>query len=80
VSGMDGARASRRSNAASVGATQSAQTRKCPRCLRKGAMGSRIRVDDGWSARVCRWCAHSTGIIDGKPFGYDVTPEPGARS
>lgn len=80
MSGMDGARAGRRSAAARKGATASAKRRKCPRCLRKAALSERIVHEDGSSARRCNYCGHEVGHIWGEAFGYDVTPEPGARS
>lgn len=75
---MDGANASRRSNAARRGATRSARHRKCPRCLRLAAMSEPVVWDEG-RARRCNYCGHETGIVYGEPFGYDVKPEPGAR-
>lgn len=79
MSGMDGARAARRGAAARKGATASAQRRKCPRCLRKAALGERVVHEDGCSARRCLYCGHEVGTTYGKSFGRDVTPEPGAR-
>lgn len=75
---MDGANKARRSNAASKGATRSAQARKCPRCLRRAALSERVVWPDGHGHR-CNYCGHEVGIIDGKPFGRDVVPEPGVR-
>ena len=79
MSGMDGARAARRSNAARKGATASAARRKCPRCLRKAALSAKVEHPDGF-ARRCQYCGHEVGISFGESFGRDVTPEPGARS
>ena len=56
-----------------------ARSLRCPRCERQNALSAQIRMDDGWKARECRYCGHAVGIIDGKTFGYDVTPEPGVR-
>jgi hypothetical protein len=79
MSGMDGARASRRSNAASKGATASARARRCPRCRRKAALSAPVIHEGIGRARRCNYCGHEVGIIYGEPFGYDVTPEPGTR-
>lgn len=79
MSGMDGARAARRSAAASKGATASAKRRRCPRCLRKAALSAPVYWPNGHGRR-CNYCGHEVGIIDGEVFGRDVTPEPGARS
>lgn len=68
-----------RSAAASRSMTTVAEHRKCPRCLRKAALSERVRHADG-SARRCNYCGHEVGITMGQAFGYDVTPEPGAKS
>jgi hypothetical protein len=73
-----GDKAARRSQASRKGATRSAQSRKCPRCLRLAAMSQRVTHPDG-SARRCNYCGHECGISFGETFGYDVTPEPGAK-
>lgn len=80
---MDGARAGRRSQGARTAAANR-NKRTCPRCLRNAALGSRIplqRRDEPYvgTVRVCNYCGHEVGIADGKSFGRDVTPEPGAR-
>jgi hypothetical protein len=77
---MDGARKSRRSNAASKGATRSAQSRKCPRCLRLAALSAPVVWPGIGRARKCNYCGHEVGIIHGESFGRDVTPELGVRS
>lgn len=76
---MDGARAARRSAGASKGATASAQTRRCPRCQRKAAFSSPVIWPGEGRGRKCNYCGHEVGTFYGKPFGRDVTPEPGAR-
>lgn len=80
MSGMDGAKKARRSDAASRGATASARSRRCPRCLRKAALSTPAIWEGIGRARRCNYCGHEVGIIHGEPFGYDVTPEPGARA
>ena len=77
---MDGARKSRRSNAARKGATRSARHRRCPRCLRQAALSAPVIWEGIGRARKCQYCGHEVGITYGETFGYDVTPEPGARS
>lgn len=83
MSGMDGARAGRRRQAARTAAANRSP-RKCPRCLRNAALSSRIPLqgrDEPYvgSVRVCNYCGHEVGIAHGKPFGRAVTPQPGAR-
>jgi len=83
MSGMDGARAGRRRQAARTAAANRSP-RKCPRCLRNAALSSRIPLqgrDEPYvgSVRVCNYCGHEVGIANGNPFGRDVTPQPGAR-
>ncbi len=70
MSGMDGARASRRSNAARKGATASARRLRCPACERKAALGAKAEWPDGW-ARKCRYCGHEVGMTLGESFGRD---------
>jgi hypothetical protein len=79
MSGMDGARAARRSEAASRGATASARSRRCPRCLRKAALSEPVIWEGQGRARRCHYCGHEVGVIYGETFGYDVAPEPGVR-
>lgn len=80
---MDGARAGRRSAGARTAAANRSD-RTCPRCQRKGGLGSRIPLqgpDEPYvgSVRICRYCGHEVGIANKQSFGRDVTPEPGAR-
>jgi len=75
---MDGARKAKRSNAARTGATASAKSRTCPRCLRQAALGAPVIWPNG-RARRCLYCGHECGVVDGQSFGRDVTPEPGVR-
>lgn len=58
--------------------TRVAASRKCPRCLRKAALSSKVQWPDG-HARRCLYCGHEVGITMGVVFGRDVTPEPGVR-
>jgi hypothetical protein len=76
---MDGARAARRSDGARRGATASARSRRCPRCERKAALSEAVVWEGEGRARKCRYCGHEVGVVYGKTFGYDVTPEPGVR-
>lgn len=68
MSGMDGARAAQRSNAASKGATASAKRRECPACGRKAALSAKVEHADGW-ARRCQYCGHDVGMSLGESFG-----------
>ena len=68
--GMDiSSKGHKRSRAASYSAARSAERRQCPECGRLGALGSRIEVDDAWTVRVCRYCGHGVGRLDGVSFG-----------
>ena len=69
-----------RSTATSKAMTRVAAFRKCPRCQRKAALSARVRWEGVGSARRCNYCGHECGSMYGKPFGYDVTREPGARA
>lgn len=43
-----------------------AESRRCPNCNRKSAMGAEQRTDDGWMCtreRTCRWCGFSAGTV-----------------
>lgn len=63
-----GDKAARRSQAASNGASKSAQRRQCPACGRKAALSARIDHPDGW-ARRCQYCGHEVGVTSGQSFG-----------
>lgn len=79
MSGMDGARKARRSNATSNAMRRVARSRKCPRCLRLAALSSPVVWPGIGRARRCNYCGHECGTNYGEPFGYDATPEPGVR-
>lgn len=57
-------------------ARRSAEHRRCPKCKRGSALGQRYRIPEG-SWRVCRYCGHEVGIINGKLFGFSPETEPG---
>lgn len=76
---MDGARKARRSAAASASGIRNARNRRCPRCLRHAALSAPVVWPGIGRARKCNYCGHEVGITYGETFGYDVTPEPGAR-
>jgi ribosomal protein S14 len=70
MSGMDGARAARRSAAASKAATASAKRRRCPACGRKAALSAPVYWPEGHASR-CNYCGHEVGFVYGIAFGYD---------
>lgn len=76
---MDDARAGRRRQGARTAAANRS-ARKCPRCLRKAALGSKVELGDRMGfVRVCDYCGHEVGVVLGVSYGRDVVPEPGVR-
>lgn len=77
---MDGARPSRRSQAARSSGISNAKRRKCPRCLRHGALRTPAVFPGEGIIRKCLYCGHECGVWGGISFGRDVTPEPGVKA
>lgn len=67
----------KRRASARVASSRTAQSRQCPRCLRKAALSAPTVWPGEGRARQCLYCGHEVGVILGVPFGRDVVPEPG---
>lgn len=65
--------------AARVSSARVAESRRCPRCLRKAALSAPVIWPGEGRARRCLYCGHEVGTLNGESFGRDVAPEPGAR-